>query len=481
MPKRPTRSHAPDDTDTDVPAAPGAPAASGDRARRDLGPLGGNETYVPGHGDRRYAVHSYDLDLTVKLAGNHVRGRAELVITPTASPDEPTGDLDRFRLDLHGLKVDGVTVDGKPAKHTRRGDHVHVSPKQPVPAGGHARVVVRYSGNPSQVRGIDGLAGWEELDDGVIVASQPHGAPSWFPCNDRPDDKAAYRIAVSTDSGYRVVANGTLVETVRRSSRATWVYEQPEPMATYLATVQIGRYEQFDLEHTDGPGGAVPITVHHPASLLRQVRSGPMARHRDMMAAFADAFGPYPFARYDVVVTPDVLEIPLEAQTMSIFGRTFVRAGWEQERLVAHELAHQWFGNAVTLGAWRDIWLHEGFACWSEWLWSERSGGHTAAELARDHHRRLAREPQDLYLVDPTPELMFDDRVYKRGGVLVQALREYVGDGAFFEFLRGWCARHRFGTVSTEGFVAQAAAELGLAPDWFDPWLQHRALPAWGD
>lgn len=445
-----------------------------DPARRELGPLADNETYVPGHGDPSYAVRSYDLDLTLKLAGNHVQGRAELLIEPLVDP------LPRLQLDLHGLKVTSVTVDGRPAKHSRRGDRLTVTPRQPLKGGQESLLVVHYSGNPSQVRGLDGLAGWEELDDGLIVASQPHGAPSWFPCNDRPDDKAAYRIAVTTDSGYRVVANGSLVETRRRSSRTTWVYEQPEPMATYLATVQVGRYDTLDLEPGPGPDGLVPIRLHYPAALTRQVAAGPMMRHRAMLNTFTEAFGPYPFARYDVVITPDVLEIPLEAQTLSIFGSNFARPGWQQERLIAHELAHQWFGNSLTLGQWRDIWLHEGFACWSEWLWSERSGGRRAADLAREHYRGLADKPQDLYLVDPTPQLMFDDRVYKRGGVLLQALREHVGDGAFFAFLRTWCERYRYGTITTPAFVAEAAADLGIAPDWFDPWLQHKTLPEWG-
>lgn len=444
-----------------------------DLPRRDLGPLRDNQTYVPGHGDPGFGVLSYDIDLTLRLAGNHVQARAELSVLAHER-------LDRLRLDLHGLKVTGVTVGGRPAKHACRGDHLLVTPRQPLEPGQQAALVVHYAGNPGQVRGLDGPAGWEELDDGLIVASQPHGAPSWFPCNDRPDDKASYRITVSTDSGYRVVANGSLVQTRRRSSRTTWVYEQPEPMATYLATVQIGRYDTRDIETGPGPDGIVPIRLHYPPTLHRQVSSGPMMRHRAMLTTFAEAFGPYPFPRYDVVITPDVLEIPLEAQTLSIFGSNYVRPGWAQERLIAHELAHQWFGNSLTLGQWRDIWLHEGFACWSEWLWSERSGRRPAADLAREHHRGLARQPQDLYLLDPTPQLLFDDRVYKRGGVLLQALREHVGDGAFFAFLRSWCERHRFGTVGTPQFIDEAAVELGIAPGWFDPWLEHRALPDWG-
>jgi aminopeptidase N len=150
-------------------------------------------------------------------------------------------------------------------------------------------------------------------------------------------------------------------------------------------------------------------------------------------------------------------------------------------RLIAHELAHQWFGNAVTLRRWRDIWLHEGFACYAEWLWSEESGGpRTCDGWARHHHERLAAEPQDLVLADPGPEVMFDDRVYKRGALSLHALRIAVGDDAFFDLLRAWVAAHAGGSVTTEEFVAFAAEATGAdVAEVLRPWLYEAALPGY--
>ena len=197
-----------------------------------------------------------------------------------------------------------------------------------------------------------------------------------------------------------------------------------------------------------------------------------------MMALFERLFGPYPFGRYNVVVTADELEIPLEAQGLSAFGSNFLTDDWESVRLVAHELSHQWFGNSLTVATWRDIWLHEGFACYCEWLWSEESGGPTADDQARDHWKRLDRLPQDLLLGDPGPDDMFDDRVYKRGALLLHALRRTLGDEAFFGLLRTWADRHRHGTVTTEMFLALAAEVAGRDLDGlFDEWLSRKDLP----
>jgi aminopeptidase N len=179
-----------------------------------------------------------------------------------------------------------------------------------------------------------------------------------------------------------------------------------------------------------------------------------------------------------VVVTDDNLEIPLEAQGVSIFGANHCDGRGGSERLIAHELAHQWFGNSVTARRWRDIWLHEGFACYAEWLWSEHSGGPTAAELAQVHHRRLLVASQDLLLSDPGPREMFDDRVYKRGALTLHALRGIVGDDKFFALLRDWTTRHRHGTVVTDDFTGLAAnyADVSLRPLW-EAWLYSRKVP----
>jgi aminopeptidase N len=424
------------------------------------------QDYFPHRGHRSYSVSHYDLTLTYNVVSNQLRAKAVLDV-------EARKDLDELRLDLSGFRVTKVTVDGAAVRFAVKPDHLVVKPRQPVAAGATFRVAVAYSGRPRPVPDGDDECGWEELADGVIVAGQTNGAPSWFPCNDRPDDKATYRIELTAPNDYHVVANGQCTSQWRSASSTTWVYEQREPMATYLATVQIGRYVLLPVE-----GASVPMSAVLPQRLLRRYDSA-FGRQPEMLDFFARLFGPYPFASYTVVVTDDELEIPLEAQGMSTFGSNFLTADWSNVRLVAHELSHQWFGNAVTVSSWRDIWLHEGFACYCEWLWSEESGSRSADARAREHWTALAAKPQDLVLADPGPDLMFDDRVYKRGALLLHALRLTVGDETFFALLRSWVDRNRYGSVTTAMFDSHAAEVCGTPlEDLFDPWLRGRSLPA---
>jgi aminopeptidase N len=426
------------------------------------------DPYLPDHGDPSYDVRHYDLDLDYRLRSNRLAGRA----TITAVAVDRIG---MFTLDLAALNVTKIAVNGRaPAGYRHRGTRLEVRVTEPIEPRQEFTVTVAYQGNPRELDGPWGEAGWEELTDGVIVAAQPHGAPSWFPCNDRPSNKAAYRVTMTVPNDYYAVANGTLKSHRRGASATTWVYEQTEPMATYQATVQVGRYVARPFADS-----TVPMDIVLPQSRVSELQRG-FGRQPEMMRVYVALFGPYPFPAYRVVVTDDELEIPLEAQGLSIFGSNFLDDAWDAERLVAHELAHQWFGNCVTLREWKDIWLHEGFACYAEWLWSERSGRESADEHARRHWHRLDGLPQDLLLGDPGPEDMFDDRVYKRGALLLHALRLTLGDEKFFRLLREWVARHRHANASTDDLLA-LVDEIAGGDDLsglFTEWLHELSLPA---
>jgi aminopeptidase N len=426
------------------------------------------DPYLPNNGNFGYRVSRYELELEYKVAVNRLAGSAKITAVTLA-------ELRTFTLDLSGaLSVTKVSVNGRrSAAFKCSGAKLHITLSSTLPAGAAMTIDVRYSGTPRPVRSLWGEVGFEELTEGVLVAGQPNGAASWFPCDDHPSSKASYHIQISTENPYRAVANGELKSRRTRAAMTTWTYELAEPTSTYLITLQIGMYEGYRLQKSP-----VLIQAALPARLKRDFDYD-FGRQPQMMKLFVKRFGPDLLSTgYTVFVTEDDLEIPLEAQGISIFGANHCDGTRGSERLIAHELAHQWFGNSVTARRWRDIWLHEGFACYAEWLWSEESGGETAEEWAAHYYARLRDSPQDLLLSDPGPRDMFDDRVYKRGALTLHALRGVIGDDNFFALLRDWTKRHRHSTAVTDDFTGLAAnyADVSLRPLW-EAWLYSEDVP----
>ncbi len=424
------------------------------------------DPYTPQSGDPGILVEHYALTLDYKVSTNRLTGTA--VIRGRAASATRT-----LSFDLVGLRATKVTATGSRAAAFHQSDRkLRITLPAPLAPGEGFEVSVAYAGAPRPRRSRWGTIGWEELEDGALVAAQPTGAPSWFPCNDVPSDKATYQLSVTTDQAYTVVASGIRSARTTRGGKSTWVFEQNVPTPTYLMTVHVGRY----VEQTISLGGPVG-RLFYPLPLTARVRSD-FADLPRMVSLFERLFGAYPLEEYAIVVAADDLEIPLEAQGVGVFGANHIDGCRGLERLVAHELAHQWFGNSVGLSKWQHIWLNEGFACYSEWLWSEHSGGPTAHEKALGHYARLASLPQDLVLSDPGPDLMFDDRVYKRGALTLHALRLTLGDDAFFGLLQAWTRTYRASTATTADFVA-LAEDVSHVPvaSLLHAWLDLPRLP----
>ncbi|WP_430495900.1 M1 family metallopeptidase [Micromonospora trifolii] len=423
------------------------------------------DSYLPEHGNGGYRVRHYDLDLDYRVVSNRLAGRADITAAALQS-------LSRFTLDLGRLRVQDVRVNGRPAKYLHRPDKLQIKPERPIGAGDTFRVEIRYAGKPVPISGRWGELGWEELTDGVLVASQPNGSPSWFPCDDQPGAKATFRVAVTTPSPYTVLVTGDPVLQQRGAGGTTWVYERREPTSPYLMSVQIGRYEMVDLAV-----GEVAQRAAIPPSLRRNAAHD-FGRHGQIMSALQRLFGPYPFREYVVVVADDDLDDPVEAQGMAVFGRNHVDGRRTHERLIVHELAHQWFGNSLTVADWRHIWLNEGFATYAEWLWSGVCGDLPTDALAAQWYAWVAARPRHVVVAHPGVDRMFDPLVYKRGALTVHALRKRVGDESFFTLLRAWVAEHQHATVTTEQFRLHAQRFAREPLDGlFAAWLDSPTLP----
>ena len=430
------------------------------------GAPGVGDPYFPGLGNGGYDVQHYDLSLD--WDGGRLAGVA--AITAVA-----TQDLSAFNLDLSGLTVSSATVDGEPATATQAGRELTVTLAAPIASGEEFSASIGYGGTPEPIDEATDLfeLGWHIDGDEVFVVSEPSGAATFFPANDHPSDKATYTIRVEAPREQTVVANGLLREEpgdAEEGGARTWVYEMPDPMASYLVQVVIGDYELVEA----GSVGDVRIRHALHRSFLEEGRAT-VARTAEMLDVLDDIWGPYPFAAYGVVAVDEPLGFALETQTLSIVGSDIGSAGAEAEDILVHELAHQWVGDAVSPATWKDIWLNEGMATYSEWLWAERTGGPTAAERARGRFPADVERPAG----DPGPEELFSSTVYYRGALTMQALREAVGDDAFFEILRSWIAEHSGRSASTTDFVALAERVSGAELDaLFQRWLYDPGLPS---
>jgi aminopeptidase N len=428
------------------------------------------DPYYPGLGNSGYDVLHYRIALDVDVETNTVAGTTTIAARATQA-------LSTFNLDFQGPAPVDVTVDGAASRTEANGGELTITPETPIQSGTVFSTTIAYKGTPASVRSpaVPTLQGWTRYENGIFVASEPAGASGWFPANDHPRDKAAFTFRITVDKPWVVAANGLLRETIDEGAERTFVWETTRPMASYLATVNIG---DFVVTEERGPGG-LPIRNYFSRAVADEA-TRVFAPTTAMIDYFDDIFGPYPFEAYGVVVADRELGFALETQTLSLFGRDLATADPERvEHIVAHELAHQWFGNSVSVETWQDIWLNEGFASLAEWLWQEHSDGRAAAEASiRGAYRFFANRALPPPGRPPRDDL-FNQGVYGRGGLTLAALRLHIGDEHFFQTLRTYADRFRYGNATTADFVAVAEEISGAQLDaFFQGWLYETELPA---
>jgi aminopeptidase N len=427
------------------------------------GPPGLGDPFFPNAGNGGYDVSHYSLAFSYDPATRNLDGTATIRATATQN-------LSAFDLDLRGFEIPRLTVDGKPASFSREGQELIVNPAGGIKVGSQFTVVVGYRGQPSVVTDPDeSIEGWVPTDDGAFVVGEPQGSPAWYPVNDNPRDKATFDFAVTVPEGLTVMANGVLVSHDTSGGKTSWVWEENEPMAPYLATATLGR---FDLTESQLANGIRSYVAVDPQLAKGQVLSKLPA----IVDFYSSIYGPYPFAAVGAIVdSAKVVGYSLETQTKPVFPYV------PNEATLAHELSHQWYGDSVTLTQWPDIWLHEGFATWSEWIWSEHEGNKTAHQWFEQLYNT---PPQDSAFWNPppgdpgTPVFLFNGTIYYRGGMTLQALREKVGDMAFFRIMRDWATENRFGNVTTPQFIQLAERDSGLdLQKFFGAWLYTEGKP----
>jgi aminopeptidase N len=419
----------------------------------------GRDPFFPGSGTDAYDVSHYNVSLAYHPAARDgARSRIGARAAIRARAKRP---LRRFALDLAGLRVRRVEVNGSRARFERSRSKLIVTPPSRIPAGADFLAAVSYRGRPRTLTDPDdSREGWLELPNGGSVAlGEPVGTAAWLPCNNSLTDKASFTFHLDAPArrhGERLVAvaNGRLLQRRRHAGRILWSWAETQPMAPYLATVAFADF----LLRRDEVGG-IPSWTAVDADLYRD--KGPLVRRgirslAEVVRFGRRLYGPYPFDALGSTIT-DGGAYALETQTRPTYPSP------PRRNLLVHEIAHQWVGNSTGLRKWPDIWLNEGFATFTEWIYRERHGGPSARSVFDELRRRPASDP--FFSPPPghpgSPKHLFDGAIYVRGAMTLEALRIRIGDRAFFPLLRAWTTSHRYGNVSTAEFIAFVEQRTG--------------------
>ena len=470
-------------TQTPTPAPTPKPATT-PTLGENPGSSGLGDPYFPTLGNGGYDVEEYDLQLLWDPGSKYLVGEA----TITAKIVE---DLTSLNLDLSGMTVTSVKFEGSNLDFFREDNELIIVFQQPVVKGTMAALEISYQGFPGLVENLNlpHSGGWFNTENMFYVSGEPSSSQAWHPVNDHPDDRAQFRIEFTAIPlveartwNWEFVTNGFLVEKTESDvdKSITWIYETRYPRAPYLTVLAYGIFKESE---------AVTLGDVH---LRHWAESPPLPSdifeagvetfghdYHAMFEVFTNLFGPYPFDTYGYLVLNETLGYALETQTLSIFGYDT----YQEPNIHVHELAHQWFGNHITVGDWSNIWLNEGFATYAEYLFLEESVPSFSIddsffipmyELVEQGNTFFTQPPPG----DPGRDNLFSASVYFRGAMTLHALRLTIGDALFFDSIRGYVEQYGGQSATTNDFIQLVEEATGSdLEEFFNGWLFQDNLP----
>lgn len=423
------------------------------------------------------SVHSYDvlfyqLNLYFQMTTDSLKGRA--LIRCRSEED----NLDSIYLHLVMLTVDSVLVDGNhPDSWSCAGGKLIIHFTTPFSINDTFELLVGYRGTPYYGYYTTGSG---EFRTGFTI-TEPSDSRYWFPCWDEPWDKAdeGCEINAEVPIGFVVASNGLLtdVDTTYYPSDTTVTYHWVEscPISTYLMSVVIAKYKQILDYYVTGTGDSIEVRhfVYSSDSSLAEIN---FAEVPDMMQFFASIFGEYPFEKYGMACAINFWG-GMEHQTMTTIGRFAATDGWEEG--IAHELAHQWWGDMVTCFDWPEIWLNEGFATYSEAMWHEHKYGFWPfrSKMTNYGDDYLYGSYTTYPLYNP-PALFAWDLVYTKGAWVLHMLRHMVGDTKYSEILKAYGEKFKYGNATTQDFRSVVDSVMNDTFDYyFEQWVYQPEHP----
>jgi aminopeptidase N len=419
--------------------------------------------------DRVVDIAHIGLEIEVDPTKRTVAGIATLRSTVIA-PDTRVVELDAVE-----LTIDKVTVGGKDAAFRHDGKKLRIELGKPLAAGADLVIAVAYRSSPR--RGLYFIAPDEAYPDKphqVWSQGQDEDSRYWFPCFDAPNEKATSEVKVTVPEHLFGLSNGTLISDRTDRGKRTLHWRLDVPHSCYLITLAVGDFAAIETQWRGMP------VVYYVERGREAAAERTLARTPEMLELFSTKFGvPYPYPRYAQVFVADFIFGGMENTSATTLTDTVLideRAAldYDIDSLVAHELAHQWFGDLVTCRDWGEGWLNEGFATYSEYIWREHHEGRDAADLELEewaemyfgedtnrYRRKIAtkvfHEPIDI----------FDAHLYEKGGRVLHMLRHYLGDDAFFGALSHYLTKHSHGVVESRDLARALEEATGKNVDWF--------------
>ena len=376
---------------------------------------------------------------------------------------------------MANMNVTIVRRSGITLTYTRPGNLIDITLDQPFNAGQNFIVQVVYNGipDPTGFGSID----WTKFGSGtpgtmVSTLSEPDGAKTWWPCKDRPDDKATVEERWTVPNTWTATGNGRLTATIPNGTKTQYQWVLHDPIPTYLVSVAATVYSKFSQTYTKLAGGTMPIDHYvYPEHLSNAQESfTPLPA---MITFFAQKFGEYPFVEDKYGMSEFPWRGAMEHATNTSYGYQLINGLHNYDYIIAHELSHQWWGDSVSPRTWADIWLNEGFATYSEALWAENLGGPASY---RNYMNSFWRASFSGSVYNPAD--LFGSTVYDKGGWVQHMLRHVVGDTKFFNALRDWYANHIDGVGDTALYQATQEARYGATLDFFfQEWVYGTGQP----